>query len=191
MARKKSMDHGNDTFSMVLDIIAGLTAKQLENEYIRLRTRYTNKGHTKLYNVEGEEDKDNGKVRLTRYQFKALSMKYGNAYMKKALQELTNYIIFMEEHPDYVSKKGKTSKQILDDLNTRTHTKELDGGWVFDKLKKYISSVDTQIIVNPFTINDVSVAKRYIESLSSEMRKMPDVMWLVEKFPELNDLVEE
>lgn len=187
MARKKSMDHGNDTFSMLLDIISNLSPNQIEAEYQRMKIKYTNKGHTKLYNVEGEEDKENGKVRLTRYQFKALQMKYGLTYMKHALQEMTGYIQWLELHQDQSKYKQK-----LNDLNQRTHAKEFDyGGWVYSKCKKYIQQINTQIIVNPFTINDVSVARRYIESLSPETRKMPDVLWLVEKFPELNDLLEE
>lgn len=186
MARKKSMDHGNDTFSMLLDIISNLSPNQIEAEYQRMKIKYTNKGHTKLYNVEGEEDKENGKVRLTRYQFKALQMKYGLTYMKHALQEMTGYIQWLELHQDQSKYKQK-----LNDLNQRTHAKEFDhGGWVYSKCKKYIRQIDTQIIVNPFTINDVSVARRYIESLSLETRRMPDVLWLVQKFPELNDLIE-
>lgn len=191
MARKKSMDRGNNNFSMLMDIICNLTPKQIEREYIRMRTRYTKRGLTKLWNAEGEQDKENGKIRLTEYQMKALYIKYGETYMKHALQQLTDYIVFMEEHPDYMSKKGRTAKEILDDLQTRNHTKELDGGWVFDKMKKYVRKVDTYISVNPFVIEDISVARKYIESLPMEMRKMPDVMWLVEKFPELNDLLEE
>ena len=186
MARKKSMDHGLDNFTMLLDIISNLTPKQIEAEYVRMRTKYTNKGMTKLWNTEGEEDKDNGVVRLTRFQFKALRNKYGITYMKHALKEMTAYIKWLELHQDVFKYKQK-----LNDLQSRTHTKELDyGGWVYSKCKKYISQVDTQIIVNPFVIEDISVARKYIESLSSEMRKMPDVMWLVEKFPELNDLIE-
>ena len=186
MARKESMDRGNDNFSMLLDIIFNLTPLQADALYKELRTRYTSKGHTKYYNTECVQDKENGVVRLTEYQFRALQIKYGRRYLQHAIQEMTNYINWLKQHQDEPKYRSQLEK-----LMKRTHCKELDyGGWVYSKCHKYINKVDTQIIINPFVIEDVSVARRYIESLSPEMRKMPDVMWLVEKFPELNDLIE-
>ena len=187
MARKISQDRGNDNYTMLIDLILSLTPNQVKLLYQELKARYTNRGHTKKYNVDGEIDKENGRIRLTEYQYKALKLKYGETYMKHAMRELDGYIEFLELHQDIGKYRSK-----LCQINSRTHSKELDyGGWVYDKCKKYISAIDTNtIIVNPFLIEDISVARKYIESLSPSMRKMPDVIWLVEKFPELNDLIE-
>ena len=188
MARKQSLDMGNDNLTMLIDIILSLTPKQVEKEYLRMRTMYTNKGHTKIYNELGEEDKENGKIRLTRHQYKTIRTKYGSNYMNKALHTLTEYIKYLELHQD-ISKY----KQKLLELNSRTHSKELSyGGWVYEKCKQWVVQQDEidNLIINPFLIDDYSVAKKYIESLSIEMRKEPDVLWLVEKFPELKDLID-
>ena len=59
-------------------------------------------------------------------------------------------------------------------------------------MKNYICVQDDlkDVIINPFLINDYDVAKKYIECLSPGMRKQPDVIWLIEKFPELQELVD-
>lgn len=189
MGRKIDLDRGNDNLSMLIDLIMGLSPGQIKSLYIELRDRYTKRGRTVYYNELGEVDKENGKVRLTPYQYKSIRVKYGEQYTHRALTEMTNYIKYLELHQDEAKYRNK-----LVQLNQRSHCKELEyGGWVYDKCKSLICSPvsSTDIIINPFTIDDYSVAKKYIESLSPEMRRMPDVMGLVEKFPELNDLIEE
>lgn len=193
MARKASMDTGNDNYTMLIDIIINLTPKQARDLYQELKPRFTRKAHTKIYNVLGEIDPENGKIRLTEYQYKALRTKYGDTYMNKAFQELDSRIRYYEQHPDNFDPSGRSYKQKLRDMNKRTHVKELDyKGWVYEKCKGYIQqkSKEIEVSVNPYLIEDVSVARKYIEGMSKEMRKMPDVLWLVEKFPELIDLIE-
>lgn len=186
MVRKESLDHGNDNYTMLIDLILNLTPTQVKMLYQELKARYTNRGHTKRYNALGELDKEHGRIRLTEYQFKTLRLKYGKTYMQKALNEMDEYIAWLELHQDIGKYRSK-----LCQLNSRTHAKEFDaGGWVYDKCKKYINQVNTDVCVSPFLIEDISVARKYIEALPLSMRKMPDVMWLVEKFPELQELVE-
>ena len=187
MARKQSLDRGNDNYTMLIDIILNLSPKQAEKLYQELKIRYTTRGHTKLYTPEGIEDKEKGLVRLTKHQYSTLRLKYGDSYIKQAILEMEKYIKFLKQHEDVAKYRTK-----LMDLNSRTHSKELDhGGWVYEKCKGYINvNIEPQMPVNPFLINDISVARKYIESLSEEMRKMPDVIWLLEKFPELRELYE-
>lgn len=187
MARKESLDHGNDDYTMLIDLILSLSPNRAKQLLQELKSRFTNRGHTKLYNTEGEIDKEKGKVRLTEYQYKALRTKYGDTYMKHSLKEMTNYIEWLEAHQDV----GKYRSKLLQ-LNSRTHVKELDyDGWVYEKNKKYIRALEApiNISVNPFLINDISVARKYIEALPFSMRRMPDVLYLVEKFPELDVLI--
>lgn len=188
MARKVDLDRGNDNYSMLIDLIMSLTPKQVKLLYQELKARYTSRAHTKIYNELGEQDKEQGKIRLTEYQYKTLRTKYGDNYIHKSFHVLTEYIKYLELHQDISKYRSK-----LCQLNSRTHSKELDyGGWVYDKCKGYIIKQDeiTNLTVNPFLIDDFSVAKKYIECLPPSMRRQPDVMFLVEKFPELNDLIE-
>ena len=100
---------------------------------------------------------------------------------------------------DKYTNRGRTKtynsngdRNKLNELLKRTHAKELDyGGWVYEKCKRFINASDTKININPFDINDISVARKYIENLSMEMRKMPDVQMLVLRFPELKELCEQ
>jgi len=189
MARKESLDHGKDDLTMLIELLVTLTPTQQKSLYEDLKTRYTNRKHTKIYNELGEIDKVNGKVRLTEHQYKSLRVKYGDSYMNKALQEMTRYINFLETHQDESKYRRK-----LEDLNKRSHCKEFEfGGWVYEKCKCFICKQEglEEVRINPFLIDDISVARKYIESLPMSMRRQPDVMWIVEKFPELNDLLEE
>lgn len=187
MARKKSLDRDNDVYSLLLGIILDLSPNQAEAEYKYLRDKYTNRGRTKTYNSNGDIDKENGKVRLTPFQFRGLQTKYGDVYVRRAIAEMEEYIRFLELHQDVGKYRNK-----LNELLKRTHAKELDyGGWVYEKCKRFINASDTKININPFDINDISVARKYIENLSMEMRKMPDVQMLVLRFPELKELCEQ
>ena len=194
MARKNSSDNGNDNYTMLIDIIINLTPKQARDLYQELKPRFTRKSRTKLYNVLGEIDTENGKIRLTEYQYKSLRTKYGDTYIHKAFQALDNRIRYYEQHLDEHSPyDGKSYKLKLREMNNRTHIKELEyGGNIYEYCKQYISAQAPELRVNfnPYLIEDVSVARKYIESLSLEMRKYPDVQFLVEKFPELMELVE-
>lgn len=189
MARKESLERGNDNYTMLIDLILNLTPKQVKLLYTELKSRYSGRAMTKVYNELGEIDKENGKVRLTEHQYKTLRVKYGDTYMNKALHVMSEYIRFLELHQDESKWRSK-----LQTLKARTHCKELEfGGWVYDKCKSYICKQEdiSNISINPFTIDDISVAKKYIEALPLSMRKQPDVIWLIEKFPELNNLLEE
>lgn len=186
MVRKNSLDRGNDTYTMLIDLILGLSPNQVKLLYQELKARYTTRAHTKKWTPEGEVDKEKGRIRLTEYQFKALRLKFGETYMKHALFELDNYIKFLELHQDESKYRGK-----LCQINSRTHSKELDyGGWVYDKCKKYINKLEEcNLSVNPLLIEDFSVAKKYIELMPISMRRQPDVLFLIEKFPELEYLL--
>ena len=182
MARKESLDHGNDNYTVLIDLILSLTPTQVKLLLQELKARYTNRGHTKKYNREGVIDKEHGRIRLTEYQYKTLRLKFGDTYMKHAMYEMDNYIEWLELHQDIGKYRSK-----LCQLNYRTHSKEFDyGGWIYDKCKKYIRPLeDVNVCVNPLLIEDISVARKYIESLPMSMRQQPDVMGLLIKFPEL------
>lgn len=193
MARKITADLGNDNYTMLIDLIMTLTPNQVKKEYERMKITYSKRAKRKHYNELGQEDEE-GKIILTEHQYKSIRVKYGDTYIYHAFKRLTDYIKWLEEHPDHIGKDGKRGITKLNALNKRTHDKELSyGGWVYDEMKNYICVQDDlkDVIINPFLINDYDVAKKYIECLSPEMRKQPDVIWLVEKFPELNDLLEE
>jgi len=193
LARKIDLDRGNDNYSMLIDLIMTLSPAQARKEYEALKIKYSKRARVKIYNELGQEDKENGKIRLTEHQYKSLRVKYGDTYVNKAFTRLTEYIKWLEENPDYIGKDGKSGRYKLTELNKRSHNKELSyGGWVYRELKHLICVQNglEDIVINPFLIEDYSVARKYVESLSPEMRKMPDVIWLVEKFPELNDLIE-
>lgn len=188
MARKTDLDRGNDNYTLLIQLIMSLTPKQAKMLLQELNARYSRRARTKLYNSLGEIDKEHGRIRLTEHQYKTLRVKYGDTYMNRALQEMDNYIHFLEEHQD----ENRYKQQLLK-YNSQTHAKYFDyGGWVYEKYKSLVcQKVSDHLPVNPFLIEDYSVARQYVESLSPSMRKMPDVMFLAEKFPELNDLLEE
>lgn len=187
MARKESLDHGKDDLTLLIELLMTLTPNQIKNLYADLKHRYSGRAMTKTYNELGEIDKDNGKVRLTKHQYTSLRTKYGDTYMNKALHEMTKYIKYLELHSDESRYRNK-----LEQLNKRTHCKEFEyGGWVYDKCKSFICQQDglEEVRINPFLIDDISVARKYIESLPPSMRQQPDVLWVAERFPELMELL--
>lgn len=183
----KKYPHGLDIYTMLIDIIMGLTPLQAESLYSDLLAKYSKKGRVTLYNEEGEEDKVNGLIRLMPFQYKTLRTKYGYTYIKRAFKELTSYIKFLkehsEDHPDY--------KRKLRTYSTGTHNKVLkENGWVYNKCKQYVCTDRlNQIKVNPFLIDDFNTAKEYIKNIPPEMRATAmDVQSLLLKFPELTDV---
>lgn len=175
--------HGNDIYSMIIDIVMDLSPNQAEGLYAYLLPRYTTRARSKLYNAEGEEDK-NGKIRLLPSQYQAIRTKYGDNYMHKAFRELTNYILFLEKNQDIPKYKQKLKK-----LEKETHNMILasDGGWVYRKCKSYAVSDRVPINVNPFLIDDLNTARLYIQSLPANLKDMPDVQSLLLRFPQLVD----
>ena len=175
--------HGNDIYSMIIDIVMDLSPNQAEGLYAYLLPRYTTRARTKLYNAEGEEDK-NGKIRLLPSQYQGIRTKYGDNYMHKAFRELTNYILFLEKNQDIPKYKQKLKK-----LEKETHNMILasDGGWVYRKCKSYAVSDRVSVNVNPFLIDDLNTARLYIQSLPANLKDMPDVQSLLLRFPQLVD----
>lgn len=175
--------HGNDIYSMIIDIVMDLSPNQAEGLYAYLLPRYTTRARSKLYNADGEEDK-NGKIRLLPSQYQAIRTKYGDNYMHKAFKELTNYILFLEKNQDIPKYKQKLKK-----LEKETHNMILasDGGWVYRKCKSYAVSDRVPVNVNPFLIDDLNTARLYIQSLPANLRDMPDVQSLLLRFPQLVD----
>lgn len=175
--------HGNDIYSMIIDIVMDLSPNQAESLYAYLLPRYTTRARSKLYNADGEEDK-NGKIRLLPSQYQAIRTKYGDNYMHKAFRELTNYILFLEKNQDIPKYKQKLKK-----LEKETHNMILasDGGWVYRKCKSYAVSDRVPINVNPFLIDDLNTARLYIQSLPANLKDMPDVQSLLLRFPQLVD----
>lgn len=175
--------HGNDIYSMIIDIVMDLSPNQAEGLYAYLLPRYTTRARSKLYNADGEEDK-NGKIRLLPSQYQAIRTKYGDNYMHKAFRELTNYILFLEKNQDIPKYKQKLKK-----LEKETHNMILasDGGWVYRKCKSYAVSDRVPVNVNPFLIDDLNTARLYIQSLPANLRNMPDVQSLLLRFPQLVD----
>jgi hypothetical protein len=175
--------HGNDIYSMIIDIVMDLSPNQAEGLYAYLLPRYTTRARSKLYNADGEEDK-NGKIRLLPSQYQAIRTKYGDNYMHKAFRELTNYILFLEKNQDIPKYKQKLKK-----LEKETHNMILasDGGWVYRKCKSYAVSDRVPVNVNPFLIDDLNTARLYIQSLPANLKDMPDVQSLLLRFPQLVD----
>lgn len=175
--------HGNDIYSMIIDIVMDLSPNQAENLYAYLLPRYTKRAKTKLYNADGEED-NNGKIRLLPSQYQAIRTKYGDTYMRRAFKELTNYILFLEKNQDIPKYKQKLKK-----YESETHNMILasDGGWVYRKCKNYAVSDRVPININPFLIDDLNTARKYIESIPQNLRDMPDVQSLLLRFPQLVD----
>lgn len=175
--------HGNDIYSMIIDIVMDLSPNQAEGLYAYLLPRYTTRARSKLYNADGEEDK-NGKIRLLPSQYQAIRTKYGDNYIHKAFRELTNYILFLEKNQDIPKYKQKLKK-----LEKETHNMILasDGGWVYRKCKSYAVNGRVPVNVNPFLIDDLSTARLYIQSLPANLRDMPDVQSLLLRFPQLVD----
>lgn len=183
----KKLPHGLDIYTMLVDIIMQLTPLQAESLYSDLLARYNKTGRVTRYNSDGEEDRENGLVRLMPFQYRTLRTKFGDSYIKKAFKELENYIKFLKEH----SEDHYNYKQKLRIYSTGTHNKVLkEGGWVYEKCKQYICTERiNQIKINPFLIDDFEVAKEYIKHIPKDMRTTAmDVQALLLKFPELIDV---
>ena len=183
MAEK--INHGLDIYDLLIDLVMNLSPLQAKKLYSELGVRYNKRARTKLYNKDGELD-ENGKVRLTEYQYKAIRTKFGDSYVKKAFNELTNYIIFLENNQETSSKY----KQKLRDYNSKTHNNRLiEDGWVYEKCKQYICNERPKLNINPYTIEDINTAREYIKHIPEEIRATAmDVQLLIMKFPELQDV---
>lgn len=181
MARK--LPHGLKIWDLLVDLIMGLSPLQAEKLYAELLPRYSRRAKTKLYNADGDEDSEKGKIRLTAIQYKAIRTKYGDTFMHKAFGELTNYIEFMERNPD----RYKTQ---LKKYNSGTHNLFFQpDGWVYEKCKQYIVKDRPKINVNPYLIDDINTAREYIKCIPKQVRAQSlDVQMLLQKFPELLDV---
>lgn len=181
MARR--LPHGLKIWDLLIDLIMSLSPQQAENLYSELLPKYSRRAKTKLYNRAGEEDKENGKVRLTEIQYKALRTKYGDTFIHKAFGELTSYIEYMEKHPDDFKSKLKK-------YNSGTHSLLLQPrGWVYEKCKQFVVKERPKLNVNPFLIEDFEIAKEYIKCIPPQTRQQSlDVQMLLQKFPELLDV---
>lgn len=177
--------HGLDTYEQLIDLIMTLTPLQAKNLYNELCPRYNKRMRTMLYDESGNEN-PNGKIRLTKYQYKAIRTNFGDTFLHKAFKELTNYIEFLEANQESSSKY----KRKLRDLNSKTHNAIIahEDGWVYKKCKQYICADRPKINVNPYLIEDFYTAKEYIRSLKPELRTSMDVQLLIQKFPELKDV---
>lgn len=175
--------HGLEIYDLLIEIIVSLSPNQAENLYSELLPRYTRRAKVTLYNSEGIEDKL-GKIRLLPNQYKTLRVKFGDSYIKKSFLELTRYIEFLEKNQDITKYKQK-----LRDYNSKTHNLLLTSGWVYEKCKQYIVKERPKLNVNPYEIDDFSVAREYIKNIPYEVRQNAlDVQMLIMKFPELQDV---
>lgn len=175
--------HGNDVYTMLIDIIMDLTPRQAEYLYSDLIGRYTKRGRIKRYNENGDEDKE-GKIRLLPNQYQAIRTKLGDNYIHKAFLELTNYIKFLEKNAGSSSKYA----QKLQKLNSESHNRLIadEDGWVYRKCKDYILTDRPRLNLNPFLIDDFATAKEYISNIPKEVRDTSlDVQALLLRFPEL------
>ena len=176
--------HGLEIYDLLIELIVGLSPRQAETLYSELLPRYTKRAKTHLYNSEGVEDKENGKVRLLPNQYRTLRVKYGDTYIKRAFTELTNYIEFLEKNQDVPKYKTK-----LKDYMSKTHNLILDSGWVYEKCKQWKTSAQVKLNINPYEIDDFHTAKEYIKNIPKDIRDSAlDVQMLLMKFPELSDV---
>lgn len=181
----KKLQHGLTIYEQLVDLIMTLTPNQAKNLYDELCPRYNKRMKTTLYNERGEEDVE-GKVRLTKHQYKSIRTKFGDTFMLKAFQEVTNYIKYLEQNQDTNAKY----KQKLRDMNSRTHNHIIsnEDGWVYNKCRQYICAERPKISINPYLIEDFATAKEYIKTLPPTLRTSMDVQLLMNKFPELKDI---
>lgn len=177
------IEHGNDIYTMLIDIIMELTPKQADKLYMELHARYSKRSRVHYYNENGDEDKE-GRVRLTPLQYQAMRTKFGDSYIKKAFKELTDYIKYLEKNSESSCKYA----QKLQKLRIENHNKLLahEDGWVYRKCKHLICAERPRLNLNPFLIDDFNTAKMYIESIPKELREASlDVQSLLLRFPEL------
>lgn len=182
---EKQLVRGNDTYDLLIDIILNLSPKQAKALYSELRPRYSKSGRVKLYNTKMEEDSE-GKVRLMPFQYRLIRTKYGDNYTKKAFNEITEYIEYLEKNVEAPDCKRK-----LKQYTSNTHNKILTppDGWVYKKCKQYILKEPPQISINPFTIEDFETAAEYVSNIPKELWDTSlDVQSLFLRFPELNNL---
>lgn len=180
---EKKLKHGNDDYSLLIDLIMGLSPCQAKTLLAELSPRYNRRMKTRLYNENGEEDA-NGKVRLTEYQHKVIRTTFGESFMKKAYQEMTRYMEYLERNSD--SDPSCKSKFKL--YMSKTHNAYIakEDGWVFQKCKHLIFADRPKIAVNPYLIDDLHTAREYIRSIPKELIcNSMDVKMLIMKFPEL------
>lgn len=176
--------HGNTIYDLLIDIVMNLSPFQAEQLYSELLPRYTKRSRVKLYNREGEEDKE-GKVRLMQLQYQTIRTNFGDTFINRAFTELTNYIEYLENNLD----KDPTYKAKLRKYTSGTHNNVLTQGWVYEKCKQYIIKNRPSIKVNPYEIEDFNTAKKYIETIPKALRQNAlDVQMLIMKFPELIDI---
>lgn len=175
--------HGLQIWDLLIELIWGLSPSQAEKLYSELLPRYSRRAQAKYYNEKGELDLENGLVKLTELQYRALRTKYGDTYITKAFTELTSYIKYMQQHPDKYKSK-------LKQYQSGTHNIFLTPkGWVYEKCKAYTCSERPQVNVNPYLIDDINTAKEYIKMIPPSVRKDSiDVQALLLKFPELLDV---
>ncbi|MCM1324111.1 MAG: hypothetical protein NC218_08110 [Acetobacter sp.] len=183
MTRKK-LRMGNDTYDLLIDLIMNLSPIQAEGLYKELLPRYTTRGRVRLYNAQGEEDK-NGRIRLVPYQYRAIRTKYGDTYVHKAFKELSDYIQFLEEHQNNDSKY----KAKLNQINKGTHNALIGhpNGWVYRKCKSFIChDRPKQVNVNPYLIDDIATAREYLLMIPRDTwNDSMDVQSLLMRFPTL------
>lgn len=179
---EKQLVRGNDTYDLLISLIFSLSPVQAKKLYAELLPKYTNRGRVKLYNAEGEEDKE-GKIRLMPLQYKSMRTSYGDTFIKRAFTELTNYINYLEKHIDENNNKTKLNR-----LSRGTHNMILASkdGWVYNKCKQYIIAERPKVAINPYLIDDFETALEYICTVPKELwEESLDVQSLLKKFPEL------
>lgn len=182
----KHLKQGNDTLDLLLDLVFSLTPLQIENLYKELLPRYSKRGRVKLYNEQGEEDPENGKVRLLPFQYRTIRTNFGDSFVRKAFAELTSYIKFLEDNVN----TNSTYKSKLRKLSSSTHNNLIahPDGWVYNKCKSLICSDRPKLSVNPYLIDDIETAREYIKTVPMELRNNSmDIQSLLLKFPTLKD----
>lgn len=179
---------GNDIYDLLIDLIMQLSPNAARRLYNEVKPRYSRnaRNQIKLYNQDGELD-PMGKVRLTEYQYKAMRLKFGDSYIRKAFTELTNYISFLERHQD----ESKYRAKLYQYKNKGSHNVLLTEDWVYDKCKYLISKDPPKVAVNPYMIDDYATAKEYVKNINKSLWETAlDVRLLFIKFPTLKDDIE-
>ena len=179
---------GNDIYDLLIGLILELSPNAARRLYNEVKPRYSKNARNKikLYNQDGQLD-PLGKVRLTEYQYKAMRLKFGDSYIRKAFTELTSYITFLENHQDESKYRSSLTR-----YNTGSHNVLLTEDWVFNKCKQYISKEPPKVCVNPYMIDDYNTAKEYVKNINKALWETAlDVRVLFIKFPQLKDDIQE
>ena len=175
---------GNDIYDLLIGLILELSPNTARRLYNEIKPRYSRNARNKikLYNQDGTLD-PMGKIRLTEYQYKAMRLKFGDSYIRKAFTELTNYINFLENHQDESKYRSSLTR-----YNTGSHNVLLTEDWVYNKCKQYISKEPPKVSVNPYMIDDYPTAKEYVKNIHPSLWDTAlDVRVLFIKFPQLKD----